>query len=116
MKKLLKISLVILTSLSFGLSAFAGEMTVTGTAKATYNIQSNDSTAGNNLGKGLGVANELDFTASGELDNGWTWTYQVQLDPGAVSTAATNTVDNDDTSLKIGTPTEQLEFVFLSVV
>jgi hypothetical protein len=104
MKKILKISLVLLTSLSFGLSAFAGEMTVTGTAKATYNIQSNDSTAGNDKGKGLGVANELDFTASGELDNGWTWTYQVQLDPGAVTTGSTNTVDNDDSSLKIGTP------------
>lgn len=103
MKKILKISLVLLTSLSFGLSAFAGQMTVTGTAKATYNILSNDSTAGNNLGKGLGVANELDFTASGELENGWTWTYQVQLDPGTTTTGATS-VDNDDTSLKFGTP------------
>jgi hypothetical protein len=103
MKKILKISLVLLTSLSFGLSAFAGEMTVTGTAKATYNIQSNDSTAGNNLGKGLGVANELDFTANGELENGWTWTYQIQFDPGVTTTAATS-VDYDDASLKIGTP------------
>ena len=38
---------------------------------------------------------ELDFTASGELDNGYTWKYQVQLD--GASTA------NDDTRLEIGT-------------
>ena len=46
-------------------------------------------------GKNLGISNELDFTASGELDNGYTWKYQVQLD--GTSTA------NDDTRLEIGT-------------
>ena len=34
-------------------------------------------------GKTLGISNELDFTASGELDNGYTWKYQVQLDNAA---------------------------------
>ena len=46
-------------------------------------------------GKTLGISNELDFTAIGELDNGYTWKYQVQLD--GTSTA------NDDTRLEIGT-------------
>ena len=67
-----------LASLSIFASANAGELSVTGTAKATIN-----SNGGNDTGKGLGVANEFDLTASGELDNGFTWKYQVQMDPNA---------------------------------
>ena len=66
-------------------------MTVTGGATATYTTNGDDASAGKNLG----ISNELDFTASGELDNGYTWKYQVQLD--GTSTA------NDDTRLEIGT-------------
>ena len=40
-------------------------------------------------------SNEVDLTASGELDNGYTWKYQVQLD------TASNV--NDDTRLELGT-------------
>ena len=71
--------------------SYAGEMTVTGGATATYSIGGDDSGSG----KTLGISNELDFSASGELDNGYTWNYQVQLD--GASTA------NDDTRLEIGT-------------
>ena len=53
-------------------TANAGELTVTGSAKATYNHQGGGSAA-NNSGKNLGISNELMFTASGELDNGYTW-------------------------------------------
>merc|ERR1712070_49127 len=56
-----------------------------------YTTNGDDASAGKNLA----VSNELDFTASGELDNGYTWKYQVQLD--GASTA------NDDTRLEIGT-------------
>jgi hypothetical protein len=66
-------------------------MTVTGGATATYTTNGDDASSGKNLG----ISNELDFTASGELDNGFTWKYQVQLD--GTSTA------NDDTRLEIGT-------------
>jgi hypothetical protein len=66
-------------------------MTVTGGATATYTTNGDDASAGKNIA----VSNELDFTASGELDNGYTWKYQVQLD--GTSTA------NDDTRLELGT-------------
>jgi hypothetical protein len=103
MKKILKLSLVLLASFSLGLSSYAGEMTVTGTAKATYNIQSSGGNNGNDNGKGLGVANELAFTASGELENGWTWNYNIALDPDAVA-SANGAAQNDDTGLSITMP------------
>ena len=45
----------------------------------------------------MGISNELNFTASGEMDNGFTWKYHTELDPvdgGAAS--------NDDTAIVIG--------------
>ena len=90
MKKITKILLVILSSAAFTLSAVAGELSVTGGATATYKIGS----AKGDGGKGIGVSNELDFTANGELDNGYTWKWQTQLD-GA-------TAANDDTRLEVG--------------
>ncbi len=91
MNKISKYFLGILASALLITPSFAGEMTVTGSANASYVTNGDDESTGKNIG----VANELDFTASGELDNGMTWTYQVQLD-GA------NTA-NDDTKLVIGT-------------
>ena len=74
MKNVMKYMLVALTALSFSV-ANAGELSVTGGAKASYVTNGDDDSAGKNLG----VSNELDFSASGELDNGMTWSYQVQL-------------------------------------
>jgi hypothetical protein len=91
MKKISKIFLAILTSALLISPTYAGEMAVTGGATATYTTNGDDASQG----KTIGISNELDFTASGELDNGYTWTYQVQLD-GA-------TTANDDTKLVIGT-------------
>ena len=71
--------------------SYAGEMSVTGGATATYSIGGDSA----GTGKTIGISNELDFSANGELDNGYTWNYQVQLD--GASTA------NDDTRLEIGT-------------
>jgi outer membrane protein OmpU len=97
MKNIIKTLIVMLTSISLFGSANAGELSVSGTAKATYNIQS-----GTTAGKGLGVTNELNFTASGELDNGYTWSYSMELDPAdATDTGAAN---NDDTQLTLTTP------------
>jgi hypothetical protein len=84
-------------------SATAGELSVTGTAKATYSHISGGASNGSNNGKGLGVANELDFSAKGELDNGWTWNYQVQLDPGNRSGSNNEDVQNDDSQLTLST-------------
>jgi len=91
MRKISKLLVGILFSALVMAPSYAGEMAVTGGATATYSIGGD--TQGS--GKTLGISNELDFTASGELDNGYTWKYQVQLD--GASTA------NDDTRLEIGT-------------
>ena len=94
MKNIIKTLVVMLTSISLFGSANAGELTVNGTAKATYNILSGKT----NTGKGLGITNELNFTASGELDNGYTWSYSMELDPDAVSSGTNGTAENDDST------------------
>ena len=92
MKNITKLFAVLVSSIVLVGNAVAGEMTVTGSANASYVIGGNDA----NAGKGIGVANELTVSASGETDNGFTWKYAVDLDDA-------NNV-NDDTSLTIGTP------------
>ena len=89
-----------LSSVSLFASANAGDLNVSGTAKATYNILSGKT----NVGKGLGITNELNFTAAGELDNGYTWSYSMELDPNAVSSGTTGAAENDDTKLTLSTP------------
>ena len=70
MNKLTKLLFSVISSVAIATSAFAGELTVTGSAKATYTILSNSGTTGTHgLGKGIGIANEFSLTASGELDN-----------------------------------------------
>ena len=93
MKNITKILFVAITSLSMMFSVNAGELTVNGTAKATYNA-----TSGTNQDNGLGVTNELNFTASGEMDNGYTWSYSMELDP---SNSASGQANNDDSQLSL---------------
>ena len=106
MKNIIKTVIVMLTSISLFSSASAGELGVSGTAKATYNIYSGKT----NLGKSLGITNELNFTAAGELDNGFTWAYSMELDPGATAvsgstdTESTQSAQNDDTKLTLTMP------------
>jgi len=105
MKNIIKTLIVMFSSISLFASANAGELGVSGTAKATYNIQSGKT----NAGKGLGITNELNFTASGELDNGYTWSYSMELDPGATTpSGSTDTspgnAQNDDTKMTLTTP------------
>jgi len=91
MRKISKLLVGILFSALVMAPSYAGEMTVTGGATATYATNGADASAGKNIG----ISNELDFTAEGDLANGYTWKYQVQLD-GTTSA-------NDDTRLEIGT-------------
>jgi hypothetical protein len=91
MKNISKLLVGILFSALVISPSYAGEMTVPGGATATYLIGGDDAGSG----KSLGISNELDFSASGELDNGYAWNYQVQLD-GA-------TAANDDTKLTVTT-------------
>jgi hypothetical protein len=99
MKNIIKTIIVMFSSISLFASANAGELSVNGTAKATYNIYSGKS----NVGKGLGITNELNFTAAGELDNGYTWSYSMELDPNSVSTDNAG-AQNDDTQMTLTTP------------
>jgi len=101
MKTITKLFAVLVSSIVLVGNAVAGEMTVTGSAKASYVIGGNSA----NAGKGIGVANELTVAASGEMDNGFTWNYAVDLDEA-------NTL-NDDSQLTIGTPYGTIGF-FLS--
>ena len=105
MKNIIKTLIVMLSSVSLFASAHAGSLGVSGTAKATYNINS-----GTNQTKGIGITNELNFTASGELDNGYTWSYSMELDPGATNastetaTGIANSAQNDDSKITLSTP------------
>ncbi len=99
MKNIIKTIIVMFSSISLFASVNAGELSVSGTAKATYNILSGKS----NVGKGLGVTNELNFTASGETDQGYTWSYSMELDPNAVAVDNAG-AQNDDTKLTLSTP------------
>ena len=102
MKNAIKALFVLLASTSLVGSATAGEITVTGSAKATYNIISGYHSATTGAAsKGIGISNDFDFGASGELDNGITWTYQVQMDTTAGKPEATGTFD--DSRLVFGT-------------
>ena len=93
MKNITKTLLVLVSSFAISFAATAGELTISGAAKASYVIGG----AGDSQSKGIGVGNELNATASGEMDNGWTWSYSTELDPADGGTAT-----NDDSQLVIG--------------
>ena len=99
MNKITKIVASLILSFAVSMSAFAGELTVTGTAKATYSTYSGNANGDNSIG----VANELGFSAAGELDNGWTWNYAIALDPDG-TTAGGGSAINDDSKLTLTTP------------
>jgi len=94
MKNTIKSLFGILTSFALISSVNAGEVNVTGTAKATYSKTSGYSTS---VGS-VGIQNELAFNASGELDNGYTWVWQVESDPDQ---GATSAFQNDDSRMEI---------------
>ena len=83
MKNITKYLLVAFFALSF-VSVQAGELTVTGSAKASYSVTSSDGTAAKQeTGKGLGVTNEFTLGASGETDFG-AWAYALDFDGGTL--------------------------------
>ena len=95
MNKLTKLLFSAISSVAIATSAFAGEFTVSGSAKATYTILGNTGTDGTHaIGKGIGISNEFTLSASGELDNGMTWSYAQDIDGATVQ---------DDASIAFGT-------------
>ena len=99
MKRINNIIVSLLVSFAIATSASAGALSVSGSAKATYGTMSGNGANGDNT---IGIANELAFGASGELDNGWTWKYQTEIDPSAG--AGTADAVTDDSNLNITTP------------
>ena len=95
MNKITKLFVVVASSLLMSVAAVAGELSVTGSAKASYLVNGG---SGNNDDKGIGISNELKFAATGELDNGYSWSYHMELDPNGGGTT-----DADDSSLVINT-------------
>ena len=94
MKNTLKALLVALTAFSFSV-ANAGELSITGSAKASYSITSSDNASAKiEQDKGLGVTNEFSLSASGELDNGMSWNYKQDID---------GTTTQDDAQLTLTT-------------
>ena len=95
MKKLTKLLFSVISSVAISTSAFAGEFSVSGSAKATYTVLGNTGTTGTHaIGKGIGISNEFSLTASGELDNGMTWSYAQDIDGATVQ---------DDANISLGT-------------
>ena len=95
MNKLTKILFSVISSVAIATSAFAGEFTVSGSAKATYTVLGNTGTTGTHaIGKGIGISNEFTLSASGELDNGMTWSYAQDIDGATVQ---------DDAKIAFGT-------------
>ena len=75
-------------------SAFAGAVTVTGSANLTYTANSGQEDAGNSVSSGTnvgidgarwGMGKTLSFSGSGEMDNGWTVSVSQGLANGVTS-------------------------------
>ncbi len=95
MKNIIKSLLVMLTAISFSV-ANAGELSITGSAKASYSITSSDGSAAQvEQGAGLGVTNEFSLSASGELDNGMSWNYKQDIDGNTTQDDAQLTLTTD---------------------
>ena len=102
MNKLTKLLFSVISSVAIATSAFAGEFSVTGGVKATYTILSNSGTTGTHaIGKGLGLSNEFSLKASGELDNGMTWSYAQDIDGATVQDDANISLGTDYGTIKI---------------
>jgi len=84
MNKLTKI-VAFLSAMLISTASIAGELTVTGNAKASFQIIGSDNaSAAQESGRTLLIENSIVLGATGELDNGTTWKYSMQLDAGAV--------------------------------
>jgi outer membrane protein OmpU len=90
MNNLKKLGLTALAGSLVAVSAQAGEMSVSGAANVSY-VTGETQTSGKSIGSDQDVA----FSGSGELDNGWTFTM-------ATTMTDANTVSSSYTSLTMG--------------
>jgi outer membrane protein OmpU len=89
-----KISLTALGSTLIATSAFAGAMSVTGSAGINFFGEEKADT--NN---GWSMTDEVTFSGGGEMDNGWNVTVSMQLDS---SETATGNMDNRSVAIDMG--------------
>jgi len=87
MNKLTKVGLTALTTTLVASSAYAADLSVTGSASIAYTGLDN-----NSLTSPYSMGDSINFVGSGELDNGMTVTFSYELDNG----------DTDDMGITIG--------------
>ena len=80
MKNITKVGLSALAGSLVMVSANAVEYSMSGALKSVYSTQDSPTTAETTNGKGLTTATDLTFSASGELDNGFTVGYVMAVD------------------------------------
>ena len=93
MNKFKKIGLTALAGSLVATSAFAGELTASGSA--SIGVSNITGTADTSTGKNWSMGNSVNFAGSGELDNGWsvsTFVLQNDGSTGLSSSAATMTM------------------------
>ena len=97
MKSIQKIGLTALAGSMIAVSANAVEMTVAGTAEATYTTNGGSGGTNNtNTGNPLGLNTFISFNGSGELDNGYSVSFFSSLTEAGARTSASLAVDMGD--------------------
>jgi len=95
MNKMTKIGLTALAGSLVATSAFAGSMSVSGSAKVTYKSQGEERSTGNPFSNSKGIT----FSGSGELDNGFTVSTTYTMTDAAFSTSTVSLDMGDAGSL-----------------
>ena len=90
MNNLKKVGLTALGTALVSTSAFAGDMSVTGSAIITFTGKDNT-----HSGNGWSMSDTMSFSGSGDLDNGWTVSYSHAIDNGT-NDANSITIDIGD--------------------
>ena len=102
MNKLTKVGISALAGSLAVVGANASEYSVTGDTQVVYSsAQGNEADAVASNGKGIGVDTDIYFTASGELDNGWTVSFFTAMDMEQSNTATSGGL-NSSAQLTIG--------------
>ncbi len=102
MNKLTKVGLSALAGSLAAVSVNATEYSVTGDSQVVYSsAQGNEAGANGSNGKGYGVDTDLYFTASGELDNGFTVSVFTAMDMEQANTATSGGL-NSSAQVTIG--------------
>ena len=102
MNKLTKVGISALAGSLAVVGANASDYSVTGDTQVVYSsAQGNEADAVASNGKGIGVDTDIYFSASGELDNGWTVSFFSAMDMEQSNTATSGGV-NSSAQMTVG--------------